>query len=609
MRRVCLLCGLVGILGGAIPAHSQNPPIYHEDVVVTASLEAAAASQAPATVTVLTEQEIAARQATTVLELLGTAPGVTAIQSGSPGSVTSVFTRGTNSTHTLALWNGIPLNDPFFGAYDWAFLPTDGAARVEVARGPLSILYGSDAVGGAVNVITDRQGETRFRLEGGEDRYGRASLTTGHDFGVGGTTHFDGIAVGRTGEGPLPNDFYDGWDATARLTHQVTPQLQLGLVARLQDAEVGIPRSGATLTPNRRQEQTESELALPLSAHLGERWGVEALLSRTAGDFTFQDPDAFFSLNDTETKRLRARVVATRELAGAPAGGWLAFGGEWHREEVSNLSTFGINLNRAHQRTGAAFAQFHRVWNTVSLTVGARGDDNDAFGSEVSPHAALLWQLPRGHRLRVSYGEAFRAPSLGELFFPFSGNPDLQAEQSTSYEMAWEGEVGPWRWQLAAFHIRQRELITFDPATFANINLGRAASEGVEAEVGYLRGPWRLRVNATLLNAEDRDTGAGLLRRPEESGNVIVTYAPGRWNFNLVARYVGERPDFDPVTFGTTQNGSYTRFDVAVGWQRPGVLRPYARIANLADTAYDEALGFPAPGRTLVGGVTLRFGK
>ena len=606
MRRLCLL-GLAGILGGWIPSSvltAQTTNIYREDVVVTASLEEEEPTDVPATATIVTQQEIEARQATTVLELLATVPGTSTTQSGSPGSVTSLFTRGTNSTHTLALWNGIPLNDPFFGAYDWAFLPTDGATRVEVVRGPLSTVYGSNAVGGVVNVITDRQQASRLRLEGGENRYGRASLTTGHDFGAG-ATHMDFIAAGRSGEGALENDFYDGWDGVLRLSRQLRPSLQLGLVGRWQDAEVGIPRSGLTPTPRRRQEQTETELAVPLSARIGDRWEVEALLSRTAGDFTFRDPDDFFDLNDTEAERLRVRSVASYDFASGAA--WLAFGGEWQREEVSNLSTFGLNLDGDHQRTVAVFAQGRKAWQRVSLTAGMRHDDNDAFGSESSPHAALTVSLPGGSRLRASYGEAFRAPSLGELFFPFSGNPALQAERSANTELAWEGKAGAWRWQVAAFSIRLEDLIIFDPLTFTNVNLGRARSEGVEAEVAYSHDRWHLRANATFLEAEDRDSGEPLLRRPEESASLVVTYSPDRWSLNLVARYVGERPDFDPVTFATTQNGSYLRLDLAARWQRPGIFSPYARITNLADEEYAEALGFPAPGRTFIGGVALTF--
>jgi vitamin B12 transporter len=608
MRNVCLVGACVGILGGVIPAHGQPSTIYRENVVVTASVEVEEREQAPATVTVVNRQEMEARQATAVSEILATVPGTTAVRSGSPGGVTSLFIRGTNSTHTLALWNGIPLNDPFFGAYDWAFLPTDGAARVEVVRGPLSAVYGSEAIGGVVNVLTDRQPGTRLTLEGGENRYGRASLTTGHEFAGGtgsGATYLDVIAVARQGEGELPNDFYDGEDLTARLSRQLTPQWRVGLLTRFQGAEVGIPRDGVSFTPRRRQEQSQTQVAVPLSGRLGHHWGVEALLSRHRGDFTFTDPDAFFALNDTASERLRARGHISRESG--TGTGWFAFGGEWHREEVSNLSTFGVNLDGDHQRTAALFAQGHRRWERLSVTVGLRGDDNDAFGSEVSPHGALLWQLPRGHRLRVSYAEGFRAPSLGELFFPFSGNPELGAERSRSAEVAWEGESGPWRWQVAAFQIRQSDLITFDPATFTNVNVGRAESEGVELSLGYAQGAWRVRANATFLTAEDRGTGKPLLRRPEESANLVVTYAPGAWSTNLVLRHVGERPDFDPVTFATTANGAYTRLDLALRWQRPGLFAPYARVENVADTEYDEALGFPAPGRTVVGGVALVF--
>ena len=147
MRKVLVL---IGILGGVVPVVAQvaQPALYEEAIVVTASLDDERKSDLPAAVSVIESEEIEYRQSTEVASLLASLPAMTVVQSGSPGQVTSLFTRGTKSDQTLVLWNGVELNDPYFGGFNWAFMPTEGVGRVEAVRGPFSSLYGGDAVGG-----------------------------------------------------------------------------------------------------------------------------------------------------------------------------------------------------------------------------------------------------------------------------------------------------------------------------------------------------------------------------------------------------------------------------------------------------------------------------
>src|SRR3954452_12348049 len=166
---------IAGVLGGGLAARAQQPvPVFSDSVVVTASADAEERQDTPASVTVLDQRQIQARQATDLSDLVSTVPGLAVVQAGSPGQQTSLFTRGTNSNQTLLLWNGIPLNDPFFGGANWQFVPLEGVDRVEVVRGPFSALYGSNAVGGVVQVLTGAQQGGSVHLEGGENNYGRA---------------------------------------------------------------------------------------------------------------------------------------------------------------------------------------------------------------------------------------------------------------------------------------------------------------------------------------------------------------------------------------------------------------------------------------------------
>lgn len=143
--------------------------------------------------------------------------------------------------------------------------------------------------------------------------------------------------------------------------------------------------------------------------------------------------------------------------------------------------------------------------------------------------------------------------------------------------------------------------------TFRNFNVGRAETRGLEAEVGFRRGIFAGLLTGTRLETEDLDTGLELLRRPERSASLSLTARPGKWTFNLVGLYVGERADVDPITFERTRNASFTRFDVAARWRALDWLSPYARVENAADEEYSAALGSPNPGRTVIGGVAFDF--
>ncbi|HEV7504080.1 MAG TPA: TonB-dependent receptor [Thermoanaerobaculia bacterium] len=608
MRRILLILA-AGILGGGLPVLAQEPapvpvPVFHENVVVTASAvstDSEVRADVPATVTVIDGKEIEARQSRDLADLLGSVPGLSVVQAGSPGQQTSVFIRGTNSNQTLLLWNGIPLNDPYFGGANWQFIPLDGVSRVEVVRGPYSALYGSDAVGGVVQVLTGtRQGGT-VNVEGGDNAYKRAGLAAGFDLG---RARLDVTGHIRRGDGEFANDSFDSEEGVARILFPVGAGSSLGLMVRANDSQTGIPFSGLTPTPERNISWQEREVAVPFRSEQGA-WGVEAQVSRTDFDSAFRDRQdtSGFGSSDTQSQALRGRAVAT----------WhgddlrFAFGGEVQRLEVTALSGSFTNLDGAHQRTWAAFGQASWGTGPIHLDLGLRRDDNDVYGGQTSLRTGAVVKLSDDTRLRASYGEAFRAPALGDLFFPGSGNPDLKPERDASYEVGLEHEAGGWRLAVTGFQNRLRNLIDFDLATFSSVNVGRARIRGVEAEVGVRRGIVSASLDGTWMDPKNLDTGLELLRRPKKSAHLAVTARPGRWTLSAVGRWIGEREDLDPVTFGNAVNPSYTRFDVAAKWRAYSWLSPYARVENVADETYSAALGFPSPGRTLIGGLAFDF--
>jgi len=573
---------------------------FGSEIVVTAALEAQTESESTATTDVIDSSEIQARQAATVVDLLRTVPGLDVVQSGGPGQQASLFTRGTRSNHTLVLWNGIELNDPYFGGFNWGFLPTDGIERIEVVRGPFSALYGSEALGGVVQIVTAKQEGLEAQIEGGNQGYRRVAAIAGADLG---SLHFEATGHVRRGDGGFANSAYASDELMARSTWAVREDLRLGLVVRANRSDTGIPFAGGAPDLNRHITWSESELALPFNAKLPTDWNLSGNVSKVSYSTRYRDPDDPFgyTASRTDSNAWRARAVASRDLE----SGWLAVGAEWRQVRVDDGSVFGPTLTDAGQSTWATFAEWVRTIGAARADLGVRRDQNSVYGGHTSPKFGFAWMLGERARVHVSWAEGFRAPSVGELYFAGSGNPNLKPEISRGWEVGFQRRGDHWQLHLTGFQSRLTDLIDFDFARFTNVNVGKATSRGVEFTTGWRRGIVRLEVNTTWTDARDDLSGDPLLRRAEWKGNVIVTARPADWTLNMTVSAVGSRPDVDPSTFVRTRNPGYTRVDFAVRWNRWQHLAPYARIENVADTHYAQALGFPAPGRRFIGGFRL----
>lgn len=610
MRSTTLALGIVGgtiFAGQTVSAQPTNPattPPFVESLVVTATLEDAPRPEIPSSLSVVEQREIDDRQAVSVGELIATTPGATLLTTGGPGRAGSLFLRGADSNQTLVLWNGIPLNDPLYGGFDFAFLPVDGAAKVEVVRGPASSLYGSHAVAGVVQVLTASRQGAGIRLEGGENAYRRASVAAGQVYGA---WQVDFVGLHREGDGEVPNDDFTSDDALLRLGWQPLPGLQVGALARFDDSEVGLPWSYGQLQLRQRSAWREHQLATPLTWTRGA-WSLDAQLSQFSSELAYRNPDdPFFTRGDGEGRSTRARAAVVHHLEAAWGSGWIGGGGEWQRQTARSASNFGTEIGDESRRNWASFVEASWSLGAVRVEAGLRRDDDEGYGQHLSPRAGLVWSLRHELRLRASFGEGFRAPALGELYYPFSGNPDLEPEESRSFELAVDYQPGAFTVSLAAFDNRQHNLIDYDFAANRNVNVGEARSRGLELGIGWRSQLLAVELNASRLEAEDERTGAPLLRRPEESANLLLRAHPGPLTLHATMRYVGARPDRDAATFALIELPSYVRVDLGVQWSATPWLSPYARVENLADRAYEEVAGYPAPGRTFVGGAALSF--
>ncbi len=601
---VCLVSGLPGI-------STAQDSAFSSEITITATGMEEEIEEVPLPITVITEEEIRDAQTESVADILRRVPGLNVVQSAGPGSVTSVFTRGTESDHTLVMIDGVRLNSPFFGGFDFSQLGTAGLNRIEVARGPYSALWGADAVGGVINLIPGAGADGFEGSLAGE--WGEGSWERYEGAVTYGSNGFDLMASGlmRKGEGDLENSDFDLQQGLVNAGLKWGKGSRISFLYHDVDSDLGIPFSSpGSTTPLRRQETHQQTLAIPLRWVVSNRWSLEATVSTVERELDFSDPDDpwGFTWSHTETETTQARLASHHALGRHR----LSWGAEWREDEVTDGSVYGPNLEASATDMASFFAQ--DVWHigtALTLVLGARWDDTDQWGSEISPRANLGWKVSETVEIQAGYGEAYRQPSVGELYYPFSGNPDLQPETSRSTEigLVWGGRnMTTPRLHLSAFSTDITNLIVFDYSSYSLQNIGQAEIKGFEAALDtLLTETLSSHVQVTWLDTSD-GFGNDLLRRPEWSGAYTLSGVFWtRLRGYATIRYVGDRFDIDPLTFETTRTDSFITADLALAAQVWDAIELTLRATNLLDTNYEEVLGYPAQGRRIIGGFRLDF--
>ena len=588
----------------------QPQPTFGSEITVTATGVETEEAEVPVATTVITRQQMDDAQAASTTELLRRVPGLSVVQSGDEGSLTSIFTRGTNSNHTLVLFDGVRLSSPYYGGYDWGLPTTTALERIEVARGPYSALWGADAVGGVINLIPYRRPGGfggRLLAEGGQDSWQRFEATVGFA-----NKHFDINASGynRSSNGWVDNGDFEGQQGLATAGFSWGRGSRIGIVFQDLRSENGIPFvTPGEPTPNRRQETEQRVMAIPLKWKIASKWTLDVTASKVERAYDFSDPDdpLGFTFSGTEADTDQARLASHHQLGGHT----ISWGGEWRDDLVTDVNSYGVSLDEVDERTVSAFAQdLWQVNRNFRLLFGVRWDDTETWGSQTTGRIDMGWRIADTFELRAGAGQAFRAPSLGELYAPIGGNPDLQPETSTSGEIGFVYTPldGASRWQLNLFATEIEDLIEYDFVTVENVNVGKATIKGAEFvwEQGALD-IVRWYFQANYLDAKG-DDDLRLLRRPRYSASWTLNGTLSRkWSGDFTVLWVYSRDDVDPVTYQRAENDSYTTISLAVAWKAWGNLEITARALNILDKEYQEVLGYPAPGRRIMGGLRFDF--
>jgi vitamin B12 transporter len=631
---------------GQSPAKAAQPNsqvVRLAPVVVTAARIEQPLSQVGTSVSVVTAATMQEQKIEPVGDALRQVPGVEITQSGSPGTETDASIRGSTAAQTLILVDGVPVNTGSSGGFDLANLTTDNLSQIEVVRGSGGALYGSEAIGGVINILSQEgQGAPKFSLltEGGNRATQRQTMTAN---GADGNLHYSGSISYFSTSGFRPiNDNSDNLAGALRLDYDLGEDTTLRGFARYMRSNVSLVNysesDGIALNPNAHQRSEfmlyKGEIDHRFTDHLTASWsGFFVRNEVRLNDYPFPGSDSSESDDIPDESRgsnlqtVYTWAPGTRTLVGFDfLDQWARAGTNYVSPSFSSLTVFH---HERQEYAGYVEQEVSLLKGLILATGGFRVDGNSDFGKEVSPAWSIAMPLRRyGTTLRGSYSEGFRAPSFDELFFPGYGNPHLQPELSSEYDGGISqriGELGSV--SVTYFSRRVHNLIVAVPCPSCQYgaeagNAGRVDVQGVEFEPATT--PWhgvQLSGNFTYIDETHRSVSPSAIpiRVPKYAASALLRYAAQQlfdssdsFTADLVYIFVGDRDDISPM--GTIENNvGYQRFDLILTyaldrqWRWLEAEEAFVRIQNLLDRGYAEALGFPAPQVNFVAGFKLDF--
>jgi vitamin B12 transporter len=640
-----ILKGRAGIAAGCLAlfafgdsAQAQNS-IQLPVTVVTADRFAEPITNTASAISVVGQETLTQTNPGSLVDALRTVPGLDITETGGPGRATSVRIRGANSGQTLVLIDGIRANDPTApGAdFDFSMFPAGTIERVEVLRGPQSALYGSDAIGGVINIITKKGGGpavSNLRAEGGT--YGTGGLS-GSTVGSQGPWSY-----AFTGSG-LHSDSFSAYGFRVPALEALVPHMEIDPYNRLSgsarvgyDAGDGVRFNAGLLSNYTRANYDETTGGFPtqtpaFSTKIYDQANINAAVDTFEGRWThsvttFADRsdrsfhDVFFAANTIRTSSSTIDdFIGDRggaEYQGifrAGAFGTLTYGAKEEQESAKLyhtglLPTFSPRMLTLapRQETRSLFALYQLpLFARLNLSLGGRIDDVVGTNQFETWRATAAYLLPEtGTKLRASAATGAKAPSLYQLYSIF-GTPTLRPEQSFGYDGGIDQSLFGGRMTLSVtgFSNRLNNLIDFDSVSLHYFNVTRAATSGLEVESNVQLVPTYLdlRMAYTNLRARDLSTGLALQRRPEHILNLTLDFMPTpQWLIEPRVVLVSKRFSGNGETLPLA---AYARTDLYVSYKIDQTWKVFARGENIFDTRYQEVFNYGTTGPAVYGGI------
>jgi vitamin B12 transporter len=619
-------------LTGFSAARAEDQPAATTTVsqlVVSANRVPTPADQVASSVTLITAEQIEAQQDRSLPDILREVPGVNLVQSGGPGGATSLFIRGANSNQTKVLVDGIDVSDPTTpnGVFQFQNFLSAGVQQIEVLRGPQSGLYGSDAIGGVVEVITKTgSGPARITasLEGGS--FGTFNQTASLSGSLDRFSYALDLAHLRATDTPVTSpellapgeashdDAYENLTVATKLGYRLTDQFDLGLVARYVHSDLRFTNDSFSLDTytyqaNPEQSRSVADQAFTrATAHLSL---FDGRFDQTLGfgftDYRREDLDPVYAASSNTGDRYKLDWRGDAKLA---RGEILTLGAEWQQDEILNSPI------TARMSDAAGYAELRsevggRFFNTLSLRYDASDRFGDAATFRIAPSLAVA---ETGTTLKASVGTGFKAPTLNELFVDYPGyaaNPNLRPERSLGYDVGFEQALAHRVVVFGAtwFHNDIKDLIAANDTFTTSVNIGKATTTGVETFLAWRpTANFSARADYTYTDAQDAILHQELVRRPRDKVSLTFGWRPiPKLSLTASVLYVGPWQDFSRVDYSSVTASDYATVNLAATYEMSKDLSVFARITNLLDRRYQDPIGFLQPGLGVIAGAKASF--
>ncbi|UOG92748.1 MAG: TonB-dependent receptor [Candidatus Thiothrix sulfatifontis] len=575
-------------------------------IIVTADRKARTVDETLAPVSIITRADLEKYQASSIADALRRVPGINLSNSGGTGKATSVFMRGTNSNHVLVLIDGIKVGSATTGSVAFEDLPLDQVERIEVVRGPRSSLYGSEALGGVIQIFTRKGGkgfQPEVSVSVGSNNTQKAHVNlaggdakTWYNLNAG-TETTDGIDA--TADQREPDaDGYERDSLSLRAGHRF---------ANGGSAEVSALRaqgqSQFDSSFNNETHVTQQILSAQWQQPVGERVLVTTQLGQArdeAENYLNGEPLAAFRTYNTQrdTASLQADIDVGNNSAAT-------VGLDQQSDQVTSDSAY----ERTTRDNTGVFASYQTDVGANRLEVSARHDDNEQFGTYNSGGVAIGRDLSNGMRVTAAYGTAFKAPSFNDLYYPFSGEPSLQPEESQNAELGIAGKLaeGNTTWSANAFNNSIDNLISYRPPTYQVSQTNEARIQGVELSASTQLAAWEIAGNVTLQRPENRsgtDAGKTLIYRPEQLASVDIDRAVNKFRVGATLRAESQRYTDDANTASAKLPG-YGTVDLRADYRLAKDWTVGAKLGNVLDKDYQTNAGYNQDG--INGLVTVKY--